>query len=144
VVSVAPLRRLVVLPLLLGCRGAPPHEPAAAAVTAEAPSTPAASSTANTADVVPPGDPAAEPPVVVRPASTPEPGDRQRAQRKLAQCCAALKQLANARRSDQRAGWTLAAFTCTSMRDDPTMDPREALGKVRPLLEGGPVPAVCK
>lgn len=88
--------------------------------------------------------PAVEPELVVRRAWEPEPGDRQSAGRKLARCCAELEKLADATTSSERAGLLLGALDCNAMRDDRTMDPREALGKLRVGLEGGPVPAACK
>ncbi len=111
-------------------------------MTAEAVAPPP-SPTADTDDVVLRRRPDAEPRLVVRPAWTPEAGDQQSAARRLARCCAELEKLADSTTSDERAGWILAALTCDDMRDDRRTDPREALPKVRVLLEGGLVPAAC-
>jgi hypothetical protein len=137
------VRRLLVLPLLLGCRGVEPRQPPVTVVTTEPASTPAAPA-ADTEDEGLRRRPAAEPELVVRRAWEPEPGDRQSAWRKLARCCAELEKLADTTTSDERKGLILSALDCNAMRDDRTTDPRESLGKLRVGLEGGPVPAACK
>jgi hypothetical protein len=137
------VRRLLALPLLLGCHGVEPHQPPVTVVTAPPAPTPAAPATDTEGEGLRRRH-AAEPEIVVRRAWEPAPGDRQSAGLKLARCCAELEKLADTTTGDERAGLILNALDCNAMRDDRTTDPRESLGKLRVEMEGGPVPAACK
>jgi hypothetical protein len=129
----------------MSCRGAePPHEPAARIATVSAPETPETPSGPLRRRAEEPA-PVNQPRIRVQPVTvTPEPGDRDSAKRKLAQCCAELERLANTAPPDETKDWLVNAFECIQMRDDPHEDPRKALGLVRIGLSGIPIPAACR
>jgi hypothetical protein len=143
-VNVAPARRVLALTLFLGCRAADPQPVTVTPVVAPT-ATHTASSDGEEEDVVlrrrRDDD---EPRLEVRRAWRPEAGDRPNAERKLRACCAEIERVADAAHGDERGGWMLTALTCRSMLAHPTEDPREALGKLRVLMEGDAVPAACK